>query len=325
MTAASWRKRGLQALMAIALLACVARYVDARGVMNALGAISLKDIGVLVVLSGVLVSISVAKWRLFLRQLRIEASFLHLTRLYVVGYFFNVFTPSFIGGDVVRSLYVGPSVDRAHAVSATFLERYTGIVAMLAISVVAVIASDIVTPQIRLAVVMLSIGCALGTWILFSGVLSRLARRARLPSQITVVCDRIHEGLVWGSRDRVLLVRALVLSLVFHLCTVINTAAVGYAVGWMNIPWQGLMVVVPLILLVGAIPISPQGLGIQEGAFLFFLHAVGASTDQALAVALILRVKSYVLAMLGGALFIGLPRFASQPQADASVGTGVKE
>jgi len=306
------RRRAIQACIAVVFLLLVVQYVDLRGVLSALCKISLPDIGVLVALSLVLICLSVAKWRLFLRQLRIEASFLHLTRLYVVGYFFNIFTPSFIGGDVVRSLYVGPSVDRAHAVSATFLERYTGIIAMLFISLVAVLVSDIATPQIRLTVIALSVSCLVGTWVLYSGVISRLSKRLGLSSRITSLSCRIHDGLVWGAQDRALVLRALLLSMVFHLFTVINTAAVGRAVGWEYIPWQGLMVVVPLILLVGAIPVSPQGLGIQEGAFLYFLHAVGATTDQALAIAVILRAKSYLLALIGGVLFIGLPRNRSQ-------------
>jgi uncharacterized membrane protein YbhN (UPF0104 family) len=112
--------------------------------------------------------------------------------------------------------------------------------------------------------------------------------------------------MVWGMGDRPLLVRALGLSVVFHLLTVVNTAAVGMAVGWIDIPLEGLLVVVPLILLVGAIPISPQGLGIQEGAFMFFLHSLGATSAQALAIALVLRAKSYVLALLGGLLWFGV-------------------
>jgi uncharacterized membrane protein YbhN (UPF0104 family) len=119
---------------------------------------------------------------------------------------------------------------------------------------------------------------------------------------------RLQEGVQWGLSDRPLLIRAGILSLIFHLLTIVNTAAVAHAVGWHAVPWSDLLVVVPLILLVGAIPISPQGLGIQEGAFLFFLHSVGATSGQALAVALVLRAKSYVLALCGGLLWLTLVR-----------------
>ena len=86
---------------------------------------------------------------------------------------------------------------------------------------------------------------------------------------------------------------------------------VGHAVGWEEIPWGDLFVVVPLILLIGAVPVSPQGLGIQEGAFVFFLSGVGASSGQAMAIALVLRAKSYLLAAVGGLLWFGLSRSVS--------------
>ena len=63
-------------------------------------------------------------------------------------------------------------------------------------------------------------------------------------------------------------------------------------------------IVLPLILTIGALPLTPSGLGIQEGAFVFFLHGIGASEEQALLIALILRAKSVILALLGGLVFI---------------------
>jgi uncharacterized protein (TIRG00374 family) len=299
-------KRYLRLTVAVTVLAALIYWADLTSILQSLYEISLGDLCYLALLSILLITVSVIKWRAFLRRLHIEASFGRLCRLYLVGYFINVFTPSFIGGDVVRSLYVGPGVDRAHAVSATFLERYTGIVAMLAMALTAVFISDVVTPQIRWIVIAMALSAAIGTAMVFSGFLNRLAARFRLPSKVLAVIDKVHEGLVWGLRDRPLLLRALGLSMVFHLLTVVNTAAVGAAVGWTSIPWQGLLVVVPLILLVGAIPISPQGLGIQEGAFMFFLHSLGATSGQALAIALVLRAKSYILALIGGLLWFGV-------------------
>jgi uncharacterized protein (TIRG00374 family) len=296
----------MKCVFGLSVFAALVYVADVVTIVRALREISLADLGILAALSVALISVSVVKWRAFLRRLHISATFGRLCRLYLVGYFINIFTPSFIGGDVVRSLYVGPGVDRVHAVSATFLERYTGIVAMLLMALTAVFASDVVTPQIRFIVIAMALGCAVATWMVFSGLLNRVASRLRLPQRIVVVLERVHEGMVWGMGDRPLLVRALGLSVVFHLLTVVNTAAVGMAVGWIDIPLEGLLVVVPLILLVGAIPISPQGLGIQEGAFMFFLHSLGATSAQALAIALVLRAKSYVLALLGGLLWFGV-------------------
>jgi uncharacterized protein (TIRG00374 family) len=241
---------------------------------------------------------------LFLQHLGISSSFGNLFGLYLIGYFVNVFTPSFIGGDVVRSMALGPDVNRAHAVSATALERYTGIVAMLFMALCACCVSSVVTREIVLVVLASVLGCVVTTFLIIKGWFNFLVRKLHLPTKLIRTAERIHEGLLIGAGDRDLLIKALGLSVVFHLLTIVNTAAVAAAVGWTEIPWLGLLVVVPLILLIGAVPISPQGLGIQEGAFVFFLHAVGATTGQALAIALILRAKSYLLALFGAAIWV---------------------
>lgn len=302
---ATWSTRWLaRVLLAGVLILAVFYFVSTGELVAALSQVSLRDISILLLLSFLLIAVSVVKWRLFLQHLGISSSFTKLFGLYLVGYFVNVFTPSFIGGDVVRSLALGPQVNRAHAVSATALERYTGIVAMLVMALCACCVSDAVTQEIVLVVIAASLGCMGATWVIFTGWLNRVAKKFALPARGIKIAETIHEGLRWGIRDRTLLLKAFGLSIAFHLLTIVNTAAVGAAVGWNDIPWGGLLVVVPLILLVGAVPVSPQGLGIQEGAFVFFLHSVGATTSQALAIALVLRAKSYLLALCGGVVWL---------------------
>ncbi len=292
-------KKIVRAVVALICISTVLCLVRPEQLLSALAQVSLLDVVILILISLLLIGVSVIKWRAFLAHLGISASFEKLFGLYLVGYFINIFTPSFIGGDVVRSLALGSTVNRAHAVSATFLERYTGIVAMLMMATVAVCFADVVTKPIIVVVFLAVTGCALVTGLVMAGVVQRIATLCRFPDKALKILDAVHEGLGLGMRDTKLLRKALFLSLIFHLLTIVNTAAVAHAVGWTDIPWRGLLVVVPLILLVGAVPISPQGLGIQEGAFVFFLHSVGASTGQALAIALVLRAKSYLLALCG--------------------------
>ena len=273
-------------------------------VVTALSSIGLADLVILFALSVPLIYVSVVKWRAFLSHLGIEARVGHLFQLYLVGYFVNLIMPSALGGDIVRSLYVGRNVDRVRAVSATLLERYTGCVAMIAMALGAVWWAPQATPGIRFAVVLVACAAIVGTIALRTGISMRVLSLLRAPAGITAKVARLQDGIEWGLKDRGLLIKAGFLSVVFHLLTVVNTAAVAHAVGWTPIPWGDLLVVVPIILIVSALPFSPQGLGIQEGAFLFFLHSVGATTGEALAVGLVLRAKSYVLAALGGLLWL---------------------
>ena len=303
----------LRVALGVALVILLLYAVDFRSLLAAFSDISLGDLALLALIAAILIFVSVLKWRIFLARLGITASVVHLYRLYLVGYFVNLIMPSYVGGDLVRSLYVGAHVDRAHSVSATLLERYTGFVAMVLMALIALPLSQGVTYEIGAAVVLTAVAAAIGSAAVFTRRASWLARSLRLPVKWVVMAERIESGLVWGASDPILMLRAFGLSFVFHVMTIVNTVAVSRAVGWEGAPWGELFVVVPLILLIGAVPVSPQGLGIQEGAFVFFLQAAGATSAQALAVALVLRAKSYLLALLGGLLWLGVRH--DRPQA----------
>ena len=63
--------------------------------------------------------------------------------------------------------------------------------------------------------------------------------------------------------------------------------------------------VVPLIYLTEALPISINGLGVREGAFVFFFTKIGVSKEEAFAVGLLVISIRYIFIMLmGGSLFL---------------------
>jgi uncharacterized protein (TIRG00374 family) len=131
--------------------------------------------------------------------------------------------------------------------------------------------------------------------------------------------NKIQAALNLARREKKLLAHALLLSFLFHTLTVVNTLICAYAVGWNTAPVGDLFVVLPLILLVGALPVAPGGLGLQEGAFVFFLTGIGATPAHALGIGLILRAKSYLLALIGWLFWLTLKH--DRPIAPVEVGT----
>lgn len=311
-------KNFARSLVGVGVLIALFVFFDLRAVLAALSQIRLVDLSILLGLSVLLILVSVLKWQAFLERLGIRHSIGYLFKLYLVGYFVNLIMPSSLGGDFVRSVHAGAARDKVRAFSATMLERYTGLVAMVGMAVVSLAWAPQVTVEIRILTACLALGLIVCSFAIGSGLFVWALRTVRFPAWLVERAERLRSGLVWGLSDRPLLVKAAILSLLFHLLTVLNTAAVAHAVGWSGVPYLDLLVVVPLILLVGAVPISPNGLGIQEGAFLYFLHLVGASTPQALAIALVLRAKSYVLALCGGVCWLSLRGSTIDVEPDVS-------
>lgn len=298
----------LKLVLLILALALIFKAVDLREVSALLLGLKPAWVVVLLALSFLMVGVSVVKWRLFFRGFGGSASLSRLFGLYLIGYFVNLLLPSAIGGDVVRSLYLGGRDDRTSAISATILERYTGVIAMVTLACIASLVITDIPKHIQVAV-FLTAACLVGlSTILLSPLPLRCIAMLPLPTKWQRTITAIHGAFREGHSISTDLLLALLLSLCFHLLTIVNTLAAAYAIGWDSASFLQLSAVIPLVLLIGAIPLTPQGLGIQEGAFVYFLHAVGATTPQALAVALLLRLKTYVLALCGGGVLMLMRR-----------------
>ena len=295
-------------VIALMLLVALVVVVDVHALVDALSHVTFFWLTLLLLLSWALIHVSAVKWGFFVEALGERVSVWRLSALYLVGYFVNLILPSYIGGDAVRSFYVGTKIGQHEAAAATILERYTGLVSMVVLGFVMMWFSEVAPLLVRVSIGLILLGLIVLTVIVLSPSLMSLLTRVPRMAGVLPHFQKIQSALRLAKQDRTLLVKAFALSFVFHTLTVVNTAVCGMAVGWEGIPWWGLFSVLPLILLVGALPLSPGGLGIQEGAFVFFLTAVGATPAQALGIGVILRAKSYLLALIGGVLWLGIKK-----------------
>ena len=318
-------KRAVKLGLALAVLLALLLSVDLSRLIEALSHLTAGMVLYLLALSAVMVYVSALKWQLFLEARGAKVSALRLFNLYMLGYFVNLLIPSYIGGDAVRSWYAGKHVGQHQAFAATLLERFTGFVAMLFLALVFMWRVEFVTPQIKAAVLLMALALAAVTAAALSpALLDRLERLPRMRGPVRHL-RKVQEALHFARGDRVLLAKAMALSLLFHCLTVVNTAAAAYAVGWYTVPLQDLFVVLPLILLIGALPVAPSGLGIQEGAFYYFLQGIGAAPAEALGVGLVLRAKIYVLALFGGLIWLGLREAGGAKMEDELYGAALRQ
>lgn len=298
-------KSYLKYLLAFLLLALLIWKANIEELIRVFSQISLISIVLLLLISAALILVSSIKWGLFIKHLAGQVvSIWKLFRLYLLGYFVNLLLPSYLGGDAVRSWKIGKLVGQHNAAAATILERFTGLVAMVLLGLISVFFYPVDVQEVRWAVYLVSFGVF---------ILTVFAMRAEPPSwmielpytkKIAPHVQKLHEGFRLSLSRPGLLAQTALLSLLYHCITVANTYVCAAAVGWESVPIGGLFVVLPLILLIGALPVSPNGLGLQEGAFFYFLSGIGATPAQALGVALLLRAKSYVLALIGGIVWI---------------------
>lgn len=251
-------------------------------------------------------------------------SFREATVLTLIGMFWGNFTPGLVGAEVYKAAALGRR-DADWVSSAILITtlRLLGFATALAWAVAAVavepelisrMASGVAWSsggwwQAVLAVAALAVVGALA--LAFLPAFAGLRRHVVTTAERAV---RALRGLRSGGLLGVLGVSALLGLFRIGVLWALTEALAPGTIG----PAEGALVVAASILAI-ALPLSIGGLGIQEGAIAGLLVLFGLPAPDALAVALTQRAFLWVLALLGGALFV-LRRPDARERPDGPVG-----
>jgi hypothetical protein len=102
---------------------------------------------------------------------------------------------------------------------------------------------------------------------------------------------------------RRLLAVVMLLAFAFQLNVVVINKVYTLALG-IDVSFTLLLVIIPLIYLTEALPISINGLGVRESAFAFFFVMNGLTVEEGIAVSLLIVAERYLLGILGGSLLL---------------------
>lgn len=261
--------------------------------------------------------ITTIRWRRLLQALLIEMPLIRVFTLNMVGSFYNSFMPGSTGGDVIKAYYAAKSAPnrRTYAVMSVMVDRVIGLIMLVILggimaSVQYLRAPDRTDPVaiacLRVAMVsgtMLLGGCV-SLWLFFHPDVRRfrLFRWAyeRLPAKEQL--HKVGDAMDLYRQRPGLMLWALLISAPVHTVTIISTMLAGMAFG-LPLSSGYYFIVVPVVVLVGAIPISPQGVGVME-YFAYYLTArQGATVNQALAITMSIRLIAMLWNLTGG-LFV---------------------
>lgn len=261
---------------------------------------------------GLTVLLGVVRWRLVMRGLGLELSFMRAAEISLVAHFFNSFLLGSTGGDLLKAYYAAREThhQKAEAVVTVFVDRLIGLFAMLLFAGVMMLPNlGLVAGHGRISALALLIlgmlaGCSLVAALAFWGGLSRPWPQARgwlrrLPKG--ELLERCLEACRRLGRDRMLLARALGISLALNAAAVFQIWALVRGLG-LNVSPVVLLVIVPMIICVAALPITPSGLGVRENLYVLLLSvpAIQIPPTLALSVSLLAYAGSLCWSLVGG-------------------------
>jgi uncharacterized membrane protein YbhN (UPF0104 family) len=102
------------------------------------------------------------------------------------------------------------------------------------------------------------------------------------------------------------LLATLGLSLIFQFNIVLIVSCYTHAlnISTQDISFWDLVAAVPVIYLTEMLPISINGIGVRDGAFVFFFERLGGTAAQGLSVSLLIIAIRYFMGLLGGSLLL---------------------
>lgn len=306
---AKWAAR---AAVGAALMAGVIWWADPRKVLGGLARIQPAWILPILLTAYLGMVISCMRWQVLLRARGIGVSVNRLVFYYTIGYFFSAFLPSMFGGDIARSYIFGRRIrSQVESFASVFMERLTGLTGLVLVAAAATALNHRTIRAAGLLPWMLAIFAGFTAFLLLvfnralaahAGALLRWGGAAPWRDKFIA----FHDALLSFRGEGGAVAAALLHSVLFQLLTSVNTWIVCRAL-CLDIRFLDIMVVVPVILLVCAIPVTPNAAGIWEWAFMVFFSQLGYGAADGTNIALVLRAKNVVVALVGGVFYAFSP------------------
>jgi glycosyltransferase 2 family protein len=265
---------------------------------------------------GATLLLGVWRWRLVLRVHGLNLPLGRALQISLIAHFFNAFLLGSTGGDVLKAYYAARETHhkKTAAVVTVLADRLIGLVAMLVFAGVMMLVNlRFLLGHGELALVVWVVvgmlaACGGLLALAFWGGVSRALPQARAWLRRLPKADLLEKALeAFRSfgRDRVFLRQAFGISLLVNVACVLQLMSLGTGLG-LEVPWLVWFVIVPTIICISALPITPSGLGVRENLYVLTLAGAGLQVPatHALAVSLLAYFGFLAWSLVGGVVYL---------------------
>jgi hypothetical protein len=228
-------------------------------------------------------------------------------RIFFIRTFVGTFLPASVGGDAVRAYGLSrEGVSGVDAVASVLMDRLLGVVSILVVAIGGLFLAHGLIDVTRFLWVLLAVSacCALGIAAVFTpgganllaSVLARLPRGQDAAHRLLTAVQRY-------SSYRTSLMNVLLCSIAVQGLRVLQTFYLGVALG-LTTPLWVYFAFVPLILLIVLMPITINGIGTTQAAFVWLFARAGVEAAPAFALSVLFLAIAIVGNLPGGVLYL---------------------
>jgi glycosyltransferase 2 family protein len=308
----SW-SRLLRLVVAVGLTALVLYKSHPADVIRAGASADLRWIGLAVALVLVDRTLMAYRWLVLLCVLTpgTRPSFGSILRVFFVSTFVGTFLPS-VGGDLYRAYSLARlQVSGLESAASVLMDRMLGVLSILLMGVAALfVARDLpVGRGIFITLGVAAGACAVAALLVFSDRVDAIAQSfvIRLPwSRAQLLAAGLLDAMRRYSRFHGELINVLALSIAVQALRVLQAYCLGRALGITH-PATVYFVLIPIALLIMLLPITVNGLGTGQLAFVALFGDVGVPYAHAFALSILFIALGVVGNLPGGILYAAEP------------------
>ncbi|MBI5755841.1 MAG: flippase-like domain-containing protein [Nitrospirae bacterium] len=242
------------------------------------------------------------RWKVLAGLMDFHNRFREFLLYYFIGMFFNLFLPTSIGGDIGRCYYLAKESKKTlKAIISVLADRGAGLVVLIMIAGLSIVMVEGISipPPLPAGILTGSTIVLLGLFLpMFAGnYLSKLGDKLgdRLGDKVALLLT------YW--RKPVPLLKSIGISAIFHSMIVMIHVLIGLSLG-LTIPWKFYLFLIPLVVGASMLPISLSGLGVREGAYVYFLSLVNVPRAAALTFSFSWFTIVVLASLTGGVVFL---------------------
>lgn len=223
--------------------------------------------------------------------------------------FVVTFLPGGASGDLYRTIVIGREVERnLDSVSAVVLEKMVGLLAMMFLSIVSLFVGMRLLGMTAYANLIGPVSIVAGglifiSFMVYSVVRARLISRWHLPFSFWNRLAETTERLAMQFRDDRMLLSLALLSVLLQLSIVLWYFIVARAMA-LDVSLIALMIAVPIVELLLAIPVSIGGIGVRDASLVVLMLPFGLSTEEIISLSLLVALTATLLRVLSGSAFL---------------------
>ena len=249
-------------------------------------------------------------WNLVLKAQGNHISFDKIIQIHFIGNFLGTFLPSSIGMDVIRAYSLSKHVPKGKGVDAAssmFILRMIGFLMLFALALVISLSmyDFFKDKSIIWTVGGMFLSFVLGIGIMVNSQTKKIIEKILDILRAKAIKDKLHRfyhAVMDAAVYRKVMFRIIMLSLFTQIIGIIIFYTAGLSLN-ISVPIIYYFLYIPVIQVIVLLPISIAGIGVREGAFVYFFTQLGVSRTQAFSLSLVVFSLSLCLAFIGGIIY----------------------